>query len=143
MVMTVFAIIEPLRKSGLAAGQVGMLFGYTLPVMVTLTLPFAALFATTIVYGRFSQDREMLACRASGISVFAMLKPALALGLGVSIITLTLTNFVSPGMARQAQRTVMQNIRRIAYHLIQKESHVKFDKGSNTIIVHATQVDED
>ncbi len=143
LVMTVFAIIEPLRKSGLAASQVGMLFGYTLPVMVSLTLPFAALFASTIVYGRFSQDLELLACRASGISTITILKPAIALGIGVSIITLILANFISPRMARQAEATAMQNIKKIAYHLIQKESHVKFDKGENIIIVHASRVDEE
>ncbi|HDY65422.1 MAG TPA: hypothetical protein ENH84_04210, partial [Phycisphaerae bacterium] len=51
LVMTVFAIMEPLRKQGLATGQVASLFIFTLPVMLSLTLPFAALFATAIVYG--------------------------------------------------------------------------------------------
>ncbi len=142
LVMTVFAIIEPLRKSGLAAGQVGMLFGYTLPWMVSLTLPFSALFASTIVYGRFSQDRELLACRASGISIITLLKPALMLGMAVTIITLILANFVSPRMARQAEITAMHNIKRIAYHKIKKESHVKFDKDDEIFIIHATEVDE-
>ncbi len=139
MVMTVFAIMEPLRKQGLATGQVASLFIFTLPVMLSLTLPFAALFATAIVYGRFAQDREMLACRASGISTITILQPGLALGLAVTIISLVLTNFVSPQMARQSEQAVMRNINRIAYHLIKKESHVRFQN----YIVHATHVDED
>ena len=139
LVMTVFAIMEPLRKQGLATGQVARLFIFTLPVMLSLTLPFAALFAGAIVYGRFAQDREMLACRASGISTITILQPGLALGFTVMIISLILTNFVSPRMAKQSEQAVMKNIKRIAYHLIKKESHVRF----GNYIVHATHVDED
>ena len=141
LVMTVFAIMEPLRKQGLATGQVAMLFVFTLPVMLSLTLPFAALFAAAIIYGRFAQDREMLACRAGGISAITILQPAIALGLAVTIISLILTNFVSPQMAKHGEEAVMKNIKRIAYHLIKKESHVRFGSG-NKYIVHATHVDE-
>ena len=58
LVMTVFAIIEPLRKQGLAGEQVVSLVAFTLPVMLSFTLPIASLFAATIVYGRFAQDNE-------------------------------------------------------------------------------------
>jgi len=84
LLMTVLAIMEPLRKQGLATSEVASLFIYTLPVMLSLTLPFAALFAATIVYGRFAQDREMLACNASGISKVVLLKPAIVLGIIVT-----------------------------------------------------------
>jgi lipopolysaccharide export LptBFGC system permease protein LptF len=142
LVMTVFAIIEPLRKRGLATGQVAMLFGYTLPVMLSLTLPFAALFATAIVYGRFSADREMLACRASGISTVKLLYPAVALGAIVTLLSLTLTNFVSPHMARKGEQAVVENIKQIIFHKIKKEGYVRFGSG-NKYMVHATRVDEE
>ena len=41
---------------------------------------FATLFAATIVYGRFSQENELTACRASGVSTLSVLKPALFMG---------------------------------------------------------------
>ena len=137
--LTVLAIIEPLRREGMATSEVASLFIYTLPVMLSLTLPFAALFATTIVYGRFAQDREMLACNASGISKVVLLKPAIILGIIVTITTLALTNFVSPSMARKAELTIVKNLRRIAYHKIKKEGSVEL--GDDTI-VHASQVNE-
>jgi lipopolysaccharide export LptBFGC system permease protein LptF len=140
LVMTVFAIVEPLRKQGLATGQVAQLFIYTLPVMLSLTLPFAALFATSIVYGRFSMDRELLACRASGISTITVLHPALMLGATVTIIALLLTNFVSPRMARAAQESVVANIKRIAAHKIRKESHVEI---GDKYVIHATHAEID
>ena len=75
LVLTVVAIFEPLRQQqGLAAEQVLALFGYLLPMMLSVTLPVGAMFATTIVYGRFSQDNEFIACRASGISTGSLLR---------------------------------------------------------------------
>jgi lipopolysaccharide export LptBFGC system permease protein LptF len=144
LVMTVFAIMEPLRKQGLASGQVASLFVYTLPVMLSLTLPFAALLAASIVYGRFAQDRELTACRASGIGTLRILQPAILLGVGVTVISLALTNFVAPEMARQAELAVIRNIKRIAAHKIQKEGFVEFGKGRE-YVVHArtAEIDEE
>ena len=76
LVLTVFAIIEPLRKEGLSGSQAMVLFVFTVPILLSLTLPIAALFAASIVYGRFSQDNELLASRASGISTLTLLRPA-------------------------------------------------------------------
>lgn len=140
ILMTVFAIIEPLRKRGLAGEQVFMLFGYTLPVMLALTLPFAALFATTIVYGRFAQDRELIACRASGIPTGTVLKPAVALGFVVTIISMMLTNFISPEMALRGERNLVANLKQIAYHKLKKEGLLNLgDKG----VIHVSRVRQD
>ncbi|MCD4824873.1 MAG: LptF/LptG family permease [Phycisphaerae bacterium] len=139
LLMTVFAIVEPLRKEGLATGQVAALFVYTLPVMLSFTMPFAALFAASMVYGRFAQDREMLACRASGISIITVLQPAVALGAVVMVISLVLTNFVSPIMLKAGEQAVVKNIKRIAYHKIKKDAYVKLDDKT---MIHATYVDE-
>lgn len=139
LLMTVFAIIEPLRKQGLATNQVIELIIYTIPAMFSFTLPFASLFATSMVYGRFAQDREALACRASGIGSLTILQPALLLGVVVTIVTLLLTNFVSPRMLKSGEQAVVRNIKRIAYHKIKQEGFVELDK----MIIHASHVDSD
>lgn len=144
LVMTVFAIMEPLRKQGLASGQVASLFLYTLPVMFSLTLPFAALLASSIVYGRFAQDRELTACRASGIGTLTLLQPAILLGLCVTVVSLVLTNFVAPEMARKAELAVIRNIKRIVAHKIQKEGYVEFGKQSEFVVhAHNAEIDKD
>ena len=40
----------------------------------------AALFATTVVYGRLSADNELTACRAGGLSHLTVTLPAFILG---------------------------------------------------------------
>lgn len=139
LVMTVFAIVEPLRKQGLAPAQVAALFGYTLPVMLTLTLPVAALFAATIVYGRFSQDNELMACRASGVATVTLLEPALVLGAVVTIISLVLGNFVTPQMVEMGERAAKANARSIIYSKLGTEEHTRLE---NTLI-RADEVHKD
>ncbi len=139
LVMTVFAVIEPLRKQGVAeASQVVVLIGCTLPMMITLTLPVAALFAATIVYGRFSQDNELMACRASGIGTLGLVKPAFILGGIVTVITLLLMNFVTPRLAETAERSVKDNIKGIVFQQLRTQSYVKFE---NRYILHAERVE--
>ncbi|MHC4983079.1 MAG: LptF/LptG family permease [Planctomycetota bacterium] len=129
LVLTVGAIMEPLRSEGLAGADVAALFAYTLPVMLSLTLPIGALFAATIVYGRFSQDNEMLACRASGISTLALLKPALVLALVVTAASLALSNFAAPAMAERADKGVKANIRSIAYNQLRSRKYIHHEIG--------------
>ncbi len=142
LVMTIFAVIEPLRKRGLASGQVASLFAYTLPMMLSLTVPIAALFAATIVYGRFSQDNELTACRASGISTISLLKPALVLGAIAMVISMVLSNFVAPKMTELLARSVKANALGIAARQLRTQNYIKRKGGTKgrTQIIHADAV---
>ena len=145
LVMTVFAIIEPLRKRGLASGQVASLFAYTLPMMLSLTVPIAALFAGTIVYGRFSQDNELTACRASGISTISLLKSALMLGAIVMVISMVLSNYVAPKMTELLAISVKANAMGIVARTLRTQNYIKKHKTDSrgkvrTQIIHADAV---
>ncbi|MFL3028353.1 MAG: LptF/LptG family permease [Candidatus Neomarinimicrobiota bacterium] len=66
--------------------------------IVALAVPMAVLIATLMAFGRMSEDNEINAMRASGISFTSILKPALIFGV---IICLTLTyfnNYILPEM---------------------------------------------
>ena len=139
VVMTVFAIVEPLRKRGLGAEQVLLLFSYTVPVMLSLTLPIAALFAATIVYGRFSQDNELLACRAGGIATLSLLKPALVLGLLVTAASLWLGDSVAPRLVQLGEVAVKGSIRGIAYSELASDGYIKY----GPYLLHADGVDRE
>ena len=82
-IMSFGGLLRPLTQNGLDGAQVLLLIRYSLPAMSTYSLPVAALFATTWVYGRMAADNEVTACRASGISFLAMCAPAMLLGIFV------------------------------------------------------------
>ena len=137
LLMSVLAVIEPLRQRGLSGGQAMQLFTYSLPVMLSFTLPVAALFAATFVYGRFSQDNELMACRASGISTLSLMAPAIWLGVLVSLVTLTMGLYVAPKLLWASRQAVRSNLERIAFHGL--KSNRRLDLGKR--VFYADRVD--
>jgi len=140
LLMTVLAIVQPLRKLGLTGDQVLRLFVFTMPVMLSFTLPVATLFAATLVYGRFGQDNELLASRASGIGTLALLRPALALGAVVTVISLVLSNFVAPNLTTLAG-LAQANVREIIYNRLKSRGHIDIGRAGRKHIIHADSVD--
>ncbi len=63
--------------------------GLSIPFIIALTLPMAVLVAILYGYSQLGQDSEITAMRATGVSVFQMLRPALVAG-----VLLTLVNFL-------------------------------------------------
>jgi lipopolysaccharide export LptBFGC system permease protein LptF len=65
-IMSFGGLLRPLTEHGLDAQQVTRILGYFMPAMQTYSLPVAALFATTMVYGRLSADNELTATGQCG-----------------------------------------------------------------------------
>lgn len=139
LVMTTFAVIEPLRKQGLQATEALRLFVYLLPVMGSLTLPIAAVFAATFTYGRFAMDNELTACRAGGVSRYSLLAPAVLGGVLVSASTLLLSNKLAPAMARRGEESVKANLQGLLYQKLRTDGFVKYGDW----MLHADAVDTD
>lgn len=139
MLMTVLGAIEPMRKQGLTGVQVLSLFGYLVPVMLPLTLPISALFGATFVYGRFSQTNELLAAKASGISPVVLLQPPLVLGAIVTVLSLGISNWVSPAMAERLGNAVVENIGGLAYQQLLTRNYMRLGNR----FIHAAEVDRD
>ena len=137
LVMTTFAVIEPLRKQGLQATQALRLFMYLLPVMGSLTLPIAAVFSATFTYGRFAMDNELTASRAGGISRYSVLMPAVLLGVLVSASTIFLSNTLAPMMARRGEETVKANLQRLLYQKLRTDGFIQYGDR----MLHADAVD--
>jgi lipopolysaccharide export LptBFGC system permease protein LptF len=140
LIMTTFGVVDPMRSYGLSPQQVFKLFWYLLPVMLALTLPIAALFATTMVYGRLSMDNELTACLAGGVSVHTLMRPALALGVLVSVLTLVLSNWVAPALAARGERIGQSNLRGLVYQKLRTAQMLNFN---NLWIIHADHADAD
>src|SRR3954451_4686007 len=112
-IMSFGGLLRPLTEHGLDAGQAAKMLSYFMPAMTTYSLPIAALFATTMVYGRLSADNEIVACRAAGISHLAMALPALVLGLTVATFSLLLLCFIVPAFMLRAEKVVFSNVAQI------------------------------
>jgi lipopolysaccharide export system permease protein len=71
----VLNIAEWVVNHGVRPSQMTGMIGYLLPGMILFALPAAALMAVFMAFHRLSNDNEILALKASGISLYQMLPP--------------------------------------------------------------------
>jgi lipopolysaccharide export LptBFGC system permease protein LptF len=116
LVLALCGLLQPLRSQGVSAMQLFQYLFYFIPVTMTFSLPVAALLAATLVYGRLSADNELIACRASGIGMWTLIMPGIALGVFVMISNLLLSNWFIPICAQKATLTIKGDIQDIAFN---------------------------
>lgn len=137
-IMSFGALLRPLTQHGLGLGQVGQILSYFSPAMTTYSLPIAALFATTIVYGRLSADNEITACRACGISSIMMTAPAFLLGLIVALISLAFLSFVVPIFTLKVEKVIYSNIAQLVANKITRTHEISY--GRTSIFAQSAEV---
>ena len=109
-VISVFAAIKPLSEGLLTPVSMVKFVAFTAPTMLGFALPFAAAFASTLVFVRMVSDREIVACSSSGMSYGMILLPVVVLGLGLGVGMFALSNLVVPAFYRQAERTLQRDV---------------------------------
>ncbi len=77
---TLLQLAEMIIRDRLGAGDVGLLFLYSVPHIIVLTVPMAVLVGGIIAFGRLSADSEIIALRSSGVSVYQLALPILLIG---------------------------------------------------------------
>ncbi|HEX5019944.1 MAG TPA: LPS export ABC transporter permease LptF [Candidatus Binatia bacterium] len=102
-------LIELVVTRGVPLLQIGKLFSLILPTFLEMTVPMAFLLAILLGLGRMSNDQELLAMKASGVSPTQILWPAAAIALLIAGATLALTLFVRPA-ANFALKKELYNI---------------------------------
>lgn len=65
----------------------GRLFAYLFPNIFLFSIPMAAMMGVTIGFARLSSDSEILALKASGISMFNMLPPVIIVTTIIALLT--------------------------------------------------------
>jgi len=96
LVQTFFRFAETIIRRGVPAKTVGELLLYSLPNIVVLTLPMSLLLGVLLGIGRLASDSELIAIRASGASVYRLMRPILALSLLMSLVSGVLMHRAMP-----------------------------------------------
>lgn len=123
LMLSVGLLVPIIQKYGVSPGQIFHLLGYFLPITLTFVLPISALFASSLIYGRFSADRELDACRASGVSMQSLIYPGLMLAILVAIANLVLSFYVAPAFIHRSEKSVKANAEQILFRNIQKKGY--------------------
>ncbi|MEX0744917.1 MAG: LptF/LptG family permease [Phycisphaeraceae bacterium] len=109
-VISFAAAVKPLSEGLLGPTALARFIFYSAPTMLAFALPFAAAFASTLVFIRMANDNEVLACSASGLSYRTVLLPPALLGLALTMGLFATSNFVIPYFHREARQSLERDL---------------------------------
>jgi lipopolysaccharide export system permease protein len=84
-------LTEMVVNRGVTLGDVASLIGYIMPAFLELTFPMAVLLGVLMGFGRMSGDRELIAARACGMSLYRLAVPVL----GFAIVVWAFSSWLS------------------------------------------------
>lgn len=109
-----FTFADELRDLGKGTYALKDIFIYlalTSPTVFYQLMPSAALLGSLFVLGTMANNRELVAMRVSGISVFGVIKSVILAGLLLALISIAVGEFIAP----TAQLTA-KSLRSVAQH---------------------------
>jgi lipopolysaccharide export system permease protein len=94
-------------NKGVSLSIIGKVFLLYIPVLLGYTLPLACLTSVIMAFSRLSADNEIIAIRASGITLKQLLVPLFTTGIMLSLFTFLLNDRVIP-YAYTEQRVMLK-----------------------------------
>ncbi len=115
------------------------LFSYLFPNIFLYSIPMAAMLGVTIGFARLSSDSEILAFKASGISMYQILPPVLI----VAALIALLTGYVSIKLIPQSAVSMKQLTYQLLKEKISKgiKEHV-FTEALGDVVVYVDKIDK-
>jgi len=87
---------EFLVVNGVGFWNVFLLMYYLIVAFLPITVPVSFLFSVLLVFSRLSSDNEILAFKASGISIYKLMTPVFSVSLLAAIITFYVSFYGGP-----------------------------------------------
>ncbi len=96
LIVRILKLVEMVVNRGVPFLEMLKLFSYILPAFLEVTLPMALLLAILVAFGRMSSDSEIIALRASGFSLYRLLRPVGLFALAAAVLTFFLSVYARP-----------------------------------------------
>lgn len=107
LIDVLFDLAEVIIRRNVPGLVVGKLLLLNLPHIVVLTIPMSLLFGILIAIGRLSADSELIAMRATGVSLFRLYRPVLVLSAMLTALNVALMVYLLPWGNRAEQELEM------------------------------------
>ena len=116
------------------------LFCYLFPNMFLYSIPMSAMMGVIICFTRLSADSEILAFKASGISLYQMLPPVILVSLSIAL----LTSFFSVSLIPKSEIAMKQLMFQLAKEKIDKGiKEDKFTEALGDLVVYVDTIDKE
>lgn len=96
LVARILKLVEMVVNRGVPLLQVLRLFSYILPAFLEVTVPMALLLGVLVAFGRLSSDSEIVALKASGISLLQLARPVAVFAAAIYVVALGLSLYARP-----------------------------------------------
>lgn len=105
--MVLFELVRAVVLHGMPLFVALQIFVYRLPGIAVYIFPMATLLAALLAFSRLSHDSEIIAFKASGVSLFRLIVPVIALGVIVSLTNLLFSEVVVPESNKAAKNLLI------------------------------------
>lgn len=137
LLILLIGVGRTLLREGLGPVAIIKLLPYVLPISLQFAFPATALFAVSCVFGRMASDGEVATVKATGISPFRLIQPALVFAALLSPVAVWLSDVAVSWGQPGVNRVVMLSIEDIVYRVLRAE-HSYTDHGFS---IHVRDVD--
>jgi len=111
VMLILFQQFDKIAGRGLGISILMKFFGYTSLLMMPMALAISVLLSSIMALGSLSENYELAAIKASGISLFRLLRPLLIFMLFLSVLNFLFLNYVFP-VATYESKNLVWNIKK-------------------------------
>jgi lipopolysaccharide export system permease protein len=114
-----------------------------LPHTTQEVMPFAVLFGTMLAFWRLTRNNELVVARASGVSVWQFLAPAVLVALLVGVIAVTVFNPIASSLEASYEKLDNRDLRQSGDETSISNSGLwlrQSDDGGGQVIIHGERV---
>ena len=108
LVARILTFTDLIVNKGVKIEQIGMVFLAIIPTFLEIALPLSALLGVLMAFGRLSADSEIVVLRASGLSLFQLIKPVFIFAIFATITCYIVTSKFRPWGFRQLEQTFFE-----------------------------------
>lgn len=137
-------VVNEARMYNLAFDKIALLFLLRIPGILSWIFPMATLLGAMLSFSRLSNESELTAFRASGISLYKIILAPLFFGILVSLLTIFFNETVVPQATFMEENMIIQlkDISRNSPQIKENVNIPMYEKGQMVRILHANKVED-
>lgn len=118
VVVTIYVCVDFFEKidnfldAGLSLSRAGWYFLFNIPFIIAQILPVCVLLAVLITFGLMTKHNEILALKSSGVSVYALLRPAMTIGITMTVFLFFFSEWIAPVTTQKANDIWLREVKK-------------------------------
>ena len=137
LVISLVFVGQKLIAEDLSYFAVAKLMPYIFLIALQFSVPATILFSVCCVYGRISADNEIIALKSAGISPLCVFRPAIVLGVLLSVPSVWLNDMAVSWAKPAMQLIILRSFEEIIYRGLSSKKAYNSEKG---FAIHVQEV---